>query len=113
MTATPSDRPIIIFTTVGTQDEAVRLSEELLSKHLVACASAFPVTSRYVWNGKLEESLEVKLMLKTTQDMYAEVERTLVSAHKFDVTEILAVNVDTGLGDYLGWMREAITAKPN
>ena len=31
MTATPSDRPIIIFTTVATQDEAVRLSEELLS----------------------------------------------------------------------------------
>jgi periplasmic divalent cation tolerance protein len=52
-------------------------------------------------------------MLKTTQDMYSEVERTLVAAHGFDVPEILSVNVDGGLGDYLGWMRAAILAKPN
>ena len=107
------DRPLIVFTTVASEEEAVRVSEELLTKHLVACASAFPVTSRYVWNGKLEESREVKLMLKTTQDMYSEVERTLVAAHGFDVPEILSVNVDGGLGDYLGWMRAAIIANPN
>jgi periplasmic divalent cation tolerance protein len=107
------DKPIIIFTTVPSQADAVRVSEDLLSKHLVACVTAFPVTSRYVWNGKLEESSEIKLMLKTTQDMYGDVERALVSAHTFDVPEILAVNVDSGLGDYLGWMRTAINAKTN
>ncbi len=110
---TSPDRPLIVFTTVASADEAARLSASLLSEHLVACATAFPVTSRYVWNGKLEETTEVKLLLKTTADRYAALESAIVAAHGFDVPEILAVNVDAGLPDYLGWMREAITAKPN
>lgn len=103
-------RPILVFTTVASEADAARVCEELLSKQLVACTSAFPVTSRYIWNGKLEESKEVKIILKTTQDKYTEVERTLVASHGYDVPEILSVNVDAGLGDYLCWMRAALTA---
>ena len=47
-------------------ERADAIVESLLARHLVACGQRIgPVTSRYWWNGSLEQSEEWLVLLKT------------------------------------------------
>ena len=57
---------IYIFWTCRDKQEVKRIVHGLLDQRLIACASIFPeVESIYRWEGKIEESQEVKVILKT------------------------------------------------
>ena len=46
------------------------------------------------------------LLLKTRQELYPELEKAIVSVHKYETPEILLLSVDRGLPAYLGWIDE-------
>ena len=55
----------VIFVTASSLEEAKSIASVLLEGGLVACVNMVPqVTSMYVWEGKLEMSSEVILMIK-------------------------------------------------
>ncbi|MDP1608743.1 MAG: divalent-cation tolerance protein CutA [Chlamydiales bacterium] len=57
---------IYIFWTCRDKQEAKKILHGLLGQQLIACASIFPeVESIYRWEGKIEESRETKVILKT------------------------------------------------
>ena len=57
-----------VFVTASSAEEAKRLSVGLLSGGLAACVTQIPqVTSMYMWEGKMEESTEVMMMIKVTK----------------------------------------------
>jgi periplasmic divalent cation tolerance protein len=60
------DEPVsALFATAPNIDEARRIAQELLQQRLVACVNLVPqVESMYVWEGKLETSQEVLMMIK-------------------------------------------------
>jgi periplasmic divalent cation tolerance protein len=63
----PAKKSIVyLFWTCRDKTEAKKIIYNLLEKHLIACASILPeVESIYRWEGKIEESREVKVILKT------------------------------------------------
>lgn len=55
----------VVYVTASSSDEARRLATALLEKNVVACVNMLPgVESLYEWQGKLESSQEVMLMIK-------------------------------------------------
>jgi len=96
---------IYIFWTCRDQEEAKRIIHSLLNQHLIACASILPeVTSIYRWEGKVEESKEVKVILKT-QPHHFDVIRTYIEANgSYEVPEILQVPISQGNPRYLSWV---------
>ena len=58
----------IILLTAPTEDCAKQIAKELVSKKLAACVNINPgVTSIFSWDGKLEESNELLLIVKTQE----------------------------------------------
>ena len=75
------------------------------TRRLIACANLLPgIRSHYRWRGKLENSNEVLIILKTTVSRVARLERWLLEHHPYDTPEILALTPDTGTHRYLDWL---------
>ncbi|MEN9433939.1 MAG: divalent-cation tolerance protein CutA [Pseudomonadota bacterium] len=82
--------------------QAARL---LVEQHLAACVKLLPNTqSFYIWEGQLEQSTEIVLIIKTTQQRYDMLAQTLKHLHPYQVPEIIALPITKGLPAYLDWI---------
>ena len=130
----PADpTPILfVYTTVAREDEARRLAEDLIAAGLAACVNiGAPVTSLFRWESSqdgdsggdedgsadqpasaaaVQSEREIPLVIKTTRDAYAALERRIREIHPYELPEIVAVPVDRGLPAFLAWIEEAVSA---
>ena len=100
-----------VLTTVGSEEEAERISSLLIERRLAACVQiAGPIHSRYRWRGAVEEEREWQCLAKTTASLYDEVEGAIRESHSYEEPEILAIPVLAGSGGYLEWISESVGA---
>jgi periplasmic divalent cation tolerance protein len=96
----------VVLTTAKSPGDARRIADKVLSEKLAACVQLLAINSLYTWKGEVAEESEVLLLLKTRQELYPELEKAIVSVHKYETPEILLLSVDRGLPAYLGWIDE-------
>ena len=70
--------------TCGSWQEAQRIADALLKKHLVACAEMMEIKSKYHWHGKIDEANEVKLIMETVASNFEKVEAEVKKLHSYD-----------------------------
>ena len=96
---------LLVITNLPDRVTAERIAEKLVTEGVAACVNvAAECTSIYRWQGKLERSSEITLMIKTTRQAYAALESTLRKLHPYEVPEITALPVSAGLPEYLNWV---------
>ncbi len=89
---------------------ASRMARALVENRLAACANELPpVNSTYRWQGAIEETTEVPLLIKCTRERYAAVEEAIRQLHPYTVPEIVALPVATGFAPYLRWVADETT----
>lgn len=100
---------LIVLTNVPNFDEGRSMAYNLVSKKLCACVN---ITSKchsiYYWQDKIEEAEEYTLLIKTNTDKYAELEQEIKALHKYEIPEIIAIDVIKGLYDYLNWISHVV-----
>lgn len=98
-----------MLTTVKDRREANRISQALVSEKLAACVSIVPnVTSIYRWQGKIEGSREIILVIKTSAKKIDRLMSRIKELHSYQVPEIISLNVQRGLPQYLKWLKESL-----
>jgi periplasmic divalent cation tolerance protein len=81
----------------------------LLELHLAACINIVPgVQSIYRWQGSIESSAEVLLLIKTRATLIREVQATIAGLHSYDVPEFLVLSVAAGSEAYLAWLEASL-----
>ena len=105
---------IVVFTTCANEDEAGRIASSLVEKRLAACVSIMPkVSSVYRWNGAIERSEEVLLIIKSSRGNFSRLRSEIERMHSYQVPEIIALPVVDGADSYLEWMtREMLVSDP-
>jgi periplasmic divalent cation tolerance protein len=102
----------LVVTTVSSQEEARRIANHLLDKKLAACVNIVPhLESIFLWNGKVEESQELMLLIKTTAERYKDVQAEILQQHSYDLPEVIAFDIADGSGDYLNWIAASVRGK--
>jgi periplasmic divalent cation tolerance protein len=96
----------VILTAAGSQDEADRLAEMLVSRRLAACVQTANIASCYRWKGEVTKESERLLLIKTAAHLYRAVEAAIVENHSYEVPEIIQLPIAQGLDRYLGWIGE-------
>ncbi len=96
----------VILTTAGSQDEANRLAEMLVSRQLAACVQIANILSCYRWKGAVTREVEFLLLIKTAAHLYGAVEAAIVENHSYEVPEVVQLPIEQGLDRYLGWISE-------
>jgi periplasmic divalent cation tolerance protein len=97
---------LIVIATVPDQNLGVKIAESLLESRLAACVHLMPAgRSLYWWAGKIENTTEITMLIKTTVAHYAEIETTIKHLHPFEVPEVIAFNASHVLPAYADWIR--------
>ncbi|MFM8459561.1 MAG: divalent-cation tolerance protein CutA [Planctomycetia bacterium] len=82
---------LLVLTSFPDADAAAAVARTLVEEKLAACATIVPgARSIYAWEGKIEDSSEVLLLLKTGDAVYARLEKRLAKLHPYEVPEIVA-----------------------
>lgn len=96
----------IVLVTFPSIEEARRIVSVLVEERLAACASLFPgVESVYRWKGKVESSVEVAGILKTSAGGLNRLEVRLTELHSYEVPEFLVLSPESGSEAYLNWIQ--------
>jgi periplasmic divalent cation tolerance protein len=96
---------IVIFVTTGTEQEAHKMAELLLSKRKAACVNVISrIDSSFWWKGKLDSARESLLIIKTRASLLPEIIELVKSTHSYEVPEIVALPIIGGNEDYFKWI---------
>src|SRR5512139_1092229 len=84
----------VVITSVGTEQQAVEISEELVARRLATCVNIIPcLRSIYRWKGKICTDSEYLLMVKTREALFAAVGEAIRELHSYELPEILEFRV--------------------
>lgn len=96
---------LVVIVTVPDEPCAVKLSESLLQQRLAACIHTLPAgKSMYRWQGKIENTAEHTLLIKTASRRFAELEAVIRRLHPYEVPEIVGVPMVAVEPSYLKWI---------
>jgi periplasmic divalent cation tolerance protein len=100
---------IVVLVTVGSNTEGDRVARALVEERLAACVNRIPaVQSVYRWQGKVEQSAEELLVIKTRADLFAALEKRVRELHSYSVPEVIALPIVSGSETYLRWLGEQV-----
>jgi len=95
---------ILILTTMPDDDRADTLARTLVEERLAACVNVHgPMTSTYRWKGVVERDAERQLVIKTTADRRAAVEKRLRELHPYELPEFVVLDADAS-DAYASWL---------
>jgi len=104
----PNPDLCLVLTTVSDLEVARRLAKDWVERGLVACVNLLPgLESHYSWEGQLEASPEVLLLLKTPRARLADVRAAVASDHPYDVPEFVVLEATEVSAAYAAWARAA------
>lgn len=102
-----SDEVRLVFSTFPDRESARRIATQVVTEKFAACANILPqVESIYRWKENVESAEETLVLFKLGAARYAEFESRLKSLHPYEVPEIIAADVASGLPAYLQWAVE-------
>ena len=111
-TANSPGQPVVcVITSEGDTARAERLARLLVERGLAGCVSLLPQTSFYGWEGQLERSAEVQLLIKTTPCRLEALHQAVLESHSYDTPMWVQWQ---GLADqgYGAWLAQ-VTADPD
>jgi periplasmic divalent cation tolerance protein len=99
------DRPILVYTTFASVEEAKEVGEALVAARLAACVNIFPgMISIYEWKGARETADEVAMIIKTRAALVEAVLIETKRLHPYEVPALLVLPTEGGSEDYAAWI---------
>jgi len=96
---------VVVLITAGSQEEASRIADALVTELLAACVNVLPgVTSVFRWEEEVQREEEWLLVAKSTRDVLEDLVRCVRALHSYDLPEIVALPVVGGSEAYLRWV---------
>jgi len=99
----------VMLTSVGTEQQAVEISEELIARRLATCVNIVPcLRSIYRWKGKVCEDTEYLLFIKTPTTLFDQVSAAIREFHSYELPEILALPVTAAEANFHRWIIDMV-----
>lgn len=106
-----NDKPVLIYATFPSPEEAERVGGLLVDRGLAACVNIFPgMTSIYVWEGKRQRESETAMLVKTRAAIADRVIAEARKLHPYTNPALLVLPVVAGSEDFMRWIAEQTQA---
>lgn len=104
-----ANNAIIVLVTAASENEARKIAGIVVEEQLAACCNLIePVRSVYTWENKIHDDRECMMVIKSTQAAFPALEKRIREIHSYQVPEIIAVPIITGLPAYLDWLNQNV-----
>ena len=102
-------RYAVVLITAANINEARKIAVATVKERLAACAGIVEkIESLYWWQGKVNKSDEVLLIMKTKMSLAKKLIKKVKSLHSYKVPEIIFLPITTGNPDYLKWIGDVV-----
>ena len=99
--------PVLVITNFPDKNGAIVLANALIKQQLAACVNVLSsCTSVYRWQGKIESTEEIPVLIKTQRQHYERVEHLIKMMHPYELPEVIMVPIIGGLPAYLQWIAD-------
>lgn len=99
----------LLYATFPDAATAQRIARDLVESHLAACCNILSgVQSVYWWEGHVQESPELAMIVKTTKALASAATAAIVRAHPYENPAVLQLPVTAGAPDYLAWIAATV-----
>ena len=103
----------LVYVTVETYSEAINIGRSVVTARLAACANVLNhVKSIYWWDGDIQESDEIVLLLKSRSSLIEPLIEKVRAVHSYDCPCIVVLPIEGGNPQYLEWIVEETTTAP-
>jgi periplasmic divalent cation tolerance protein len=98
---------LLVLTNLPDRASAEKLADVLVGQRLAACVNILaPCRSVYRWKDEVQHDEEHPMLIKSTTERYPALEAAIRANHPYELPEIIAVPVERGLPEYLGWVAQ-------
>ena len=102
-------KAVLILTTTSSATTAKTLARKLLKEKVAACVSFREgFVSFYEWKGKLKKQKETLVLIKSSGENLARLEKVIKQFHPYENPEILTIPVSRAPKEYVQWMKEVM-----
>ena len=100
---------VVFLVTAASVAEGERIATALVEERLAACANIVEgIGSIYWWKGKVEESSEALLFLKSREERLDALIARVRELHSYENPAIISFRILKGSEDYLRWIGEEV-----
>ena len=103
---------ILVYITCSGEEEARKIGKQLLEKRLCGCFNIINgMKATYWWppkSGKIEESDETILIVKTLKDKFDAIEKEVLKMHSSDTPCLIAIPAVKVAKKYFKWIKGEI-----
>lgn len=104
--AEAGDQPVLIYTTFASRESAEQVGGRLVGERLAACVNIYPgMISIYSWEGALERTEEVGMLVKTRRERAEAAMEALSDWHPYDTPAVLLVPTEACNADFSRWIK--------
>ena len=93
----------LVITTETDKNKASKLANLLLREKLIPCVTFKNIESYFWWNGDINQSKEVQLMIKCKKENVKKVCNKIAELHSYDIPEIIYFSVSANK-NYFQWV---------
>ena len=97
----------IFYITLNSNDDAKKISKILLENRIAVCTNWFPIQCAYRWQGEIKQGEEVVLIVKTTENRRADIEKVIAS-HIGYTNFIAELNVQSVNEPFAAWLKAEV-----
>ena len=106
----PARNIFIAFVTAPNIKVGRKIAKAILERRGAACVNIVTgLESHYWWQGKLECSSEILLIIKTTKARLSFLEKLVISVHPYETAELIAFPLTASTPKYLRWLVESMS----
>ena len=100
---------IVVLNTCATEADAEHVARALVNARLAGCVTLIPAArSIYHWQGAVEENTECLLLIKSSRELFPELQAEIEKLHSYAVPEVMALPVVAGSENYLNWLTASL-----
>lgn len=95
----------VCLITTDSNEVAQQIAKEIVEEKLAACVNIISnIKSTYRWQGKIESSQELLLIIKTKAILAKDIIKFVKDRHNYSVPEIIFLPIIDGNEEYLDWI---------
>ena len=99
------ERPLLVYTTFASADDALAIGDALVRLRLAACVNVLPgMLSVYAWKGVVDRADEVVALIKSREGLADALTAALKERHPYETPIILHLPVAGADADTTAWI---------